>query len=277
MKLSDGRRFLPLSLQIYSLLIILLLPLSDRVRVLRFQFLGRFLLRRRPKGRGNCEISRWRERGAGAEAIVPVLVAGRHRASGKATTIIATVNARLLATTNPLILLVCSSVISLSMLGLPPSLSILHSGIREISVRKDHWLVEMIGFSTDRYFFFKQLCRAWPVFFVEQTVYTCLSKRHLTLLIGTIYQLFPRFVFRPNDLRDSFERFGPLKDIYLPRNYYTGYVWSFVSCNQMLIVSYFLDDLKLYWLILWTVCSSVWLMDLMYMDSENWHHKCSCS
>uniref|UniRef100_A0A1J3FJQ8 Serine/arginine-rich SC35-like splicing factor SCL28 n=1 Tax=Noccaea caerulescens TaxID=107243 RepID=A0A1J3FJQ8_NOCCA len=26
---------------------------------------------------------------------------------------------------------------------------------------------------------------------------------------------------RPNDLRDSFERFGPLKDIYLPRNYYT--------------------------------------------------------
>ncbi|EOA22919.1 hypothetical protein CARUB_v10003653mg [Capsella rubella] len=27
---------------------------------------------------------------------------------------------------------------------------------------------------------------------------------------------------RPNDLRDSFERFGPLKDIYLPRNYYTG-------------------------------------------------------
>ncbi|XP_024012218.1 serine/arginine-rich SC35-like splicing factor SCL28 [Eutrema salsugineum] len=27
---------------------------------------------------------------------------------------------------------------------------------------------------------------------------------------------------RPNDLRDSFERFGPLRDIYLPRNYYTG-------------------------------------------------------
>ncbi|XP_010546911.1 PREDICTED: serine/arginine-rich SC35-like splicing factor SCL28 [Tarenaya hassleriana] len=27
---------------------------------------------------------------------------------------------------------------------------------------------------------------------------------------------------RPNDLRKPFERFGPLKDIYLPKNYYTG-------------------------------------------------------
>ncbi|CAN8244072.1 unnamed protein product [Cochlearia groenlandica] len=27
---------------------------------------------------------------------------------------------------------------------------------------------------------------------------------------------------RPNDLRDSFERFGPLRDIYLPKNFYTG-------------------------------------------------------
>lgn len=57
----------------------------------------------------------------------------------------------------------------------------------------------------------------------------------IDMLIGTISDLFARFVLRPNDLRDSFERFGPLKDIYLPRNYYTGYVSSFVSCNQMLI------------------------------------------
>ncbi|KAG6766456.1 hypothetical protein POTOM_030539 [Populus tomentosa] len=31
------------------------------------------------------------------------------------------------------------------------------------------------------------------------------------------------FLFcRPEDLRRSFEKFGPLKDIYLPKNYYTG-------------------------------------------------------
>jgi len=28
---------------------------------------------------------------------------------------------------------------------------------------------------------------------------------------------------RPEDLRGPFERYGPVKDVYLPRNYYTGY------------------------------------------------------
>lgn len=28
--------------------------------------------------------------------------------------------------------------------------------------------------------------------------------------------------FRPDDLRGPFGEFGPLKDIYLPRDYYTG-------------------------------------------------------
>lgn len=28
---------------------------------------------------------------------------------------------------------------------------------------------------------------------------------------------------RPEDLRVPFERYGPVKDVYLPKNYYTGY------------------------------------------------------
>jgi len=28
---------------------------------------------------------------------------------------------------------------------------------------------------------------------------------------------------RPEDLRVPFERFGPVRDVYLPRNYHTGY------------------------------------------------------
>lgn len=28
---------------------------------------------------------------------------------------------------------------------------------------------------------------------------------------------------RPEDLRIPFERFGQVKDVYLPKNYYTGY------------------------------------------------------
>lgn len=28
---------------------------------------------------------------------------------------------------------------------------------------------------------------------------------------------------RPEDLRIPFERYGPVKDVYLPKNYYTGY------------------------------------------------------
>ena len=33
-------------------------------------------------------------------------------------------------------------------------------------------------------------------------------------------------VCRPEDLRGPFERFGPVKDVYLPKNYYTGYYSS---------------------------------------------------
>lgn len=36
------------------------------------------------------------------------------------------------------------------------------------------------------------------------------------------------YAHRPEDLRIPFERFGPLKDVYLPKNYYTGYGVIFV-------------------------------------------------
>jgi len=34
---------------------------------------------------------------------------------------------------------------------------------------------------------------------------------------------FMVMVFRPDDLRIPFERFGPVKDVYLPKDYYSGY------------------------------------------------------
>lgn len=61
--------------------------------------------------------------------------------------------------------------------------------------------------------FFKQSWRAW-----------------LDYICTISFKCLIVFVFRPNDLRDSFERFGPLKDIYLPRNYYTGYV---IRCFEL--------------------------------------------
>ena len=38
---------------------------------------------------------------------------------------------------------------------------------------------------------------------------------------------------RPEDLRIPFERFGPVKDVYLPKNYYTGYALFYFSCFSL--------------------------------------------
>ena len=35
--------------------------------------------------------------------------------------------------------------------------------------------------------------------------------------------IFLSVICRPEDLRIPFERFGPVKDVYLPKNYHTGY------------------------------------------------------
>jgi len=35
------------------------------------------------------------------------------------------------------------------------------------------------------------------------------------------------FCCRPEDLRIPFERYGPVKDVYLPKNYYTGYFFLY--------------------------------------------------
>ncbi len=32
-----------------------------------------------------------------------------------------------------------------------------------------------------------------------------------------------RFCFRADEVREKFERFGEIRDVYLPRDYYTGY------------------------------------------------------
>lgn len=44
----------------------------------------------------------------------------------------------------------------------------------------------------------------------------------LYAIIGII-ECFHWISRRPEDLRIPFERFGPVKDVYLPKNYYTGY------------------------------------------------------
>lgn len=40
---------------------------------------------------------------------------------------------------------------------------------------------------------------------------------------------------RPEDLRLAFERFGPVKDVYLPKDYYSGYVCSLKSARVYLM------------------------------------------
>lgn len=40
---------------------------------------------------------------------------------------------------------------------------------------------------------------------------------------------------RPEDLRLAFERFGPVKDVYLPKDYYSGYVCSSKSARVSLM------------------------------------------
>ena len=51
--------------------------------------------------------------------------------------------------------------------------------------------------------------------------YIYLSKKKLKYLC-----CFWTMVFRPEDLRAPFERFGQVKDVYLPKNYYSGYDFS---------------------------------------------------
>jgi len=41
-----------------------------------------------------------------------------------------------------------------------------------------------------------------------------------TRLIWSFQMLY--LVCRPEDLHDPFGQFGPVKDVYLPRDYYTG-------------------------------------------------------
>lgn len=43
---------------------------------------------------------------------------------------------------------------------------------------------------------------------------------------------------RPEDLRIPFERFGPVKDVYLPKNYYTGYVMLFQNSEVFILISF---------------------------------------
>lgn len=67
-------------------------------------------------------------------------------------------------------------------------------------------------------------------------------------------------ICRPEDLRVPFERFGPVKDVYLPKNYYTGYVWSalfymiiffaeFVNIFMQIVV----EISVFYWLVLFSL------------------------
>lgn len=41
--------------------------------------------------------------------------------------------------------------------------------------------------------------------------------------------MFNFFSNRPEDVRGPFEQFGRIKDVYLPKDYYTGYVRLCVS------------------------------------------------
>lgn len=48
-------------------------------------------------------------------------------------------------------------------------------------------------------------------------------------LYGRIFCSNHYFCYRSEDLRVPFERFGLVRDVYLPKDYYTGYAFSFIS------------------------------------------------
>lgn len=54
---------------------------------------------------------------------------------------------------------------------------------------------------------------------------------------------------RPEDLRVPFEKYGPVKDVYLPKNYYTGYaslcyVQLFFSQYMLILIYQIFDSLS---------------------------------
>ena len=62
-------------------------------------------------------------------------------------------------------------------------------------------------------------------FFLFQLFFPTKRLRHY-LPVGREYIVLESLIYsmpcRPEDLRGPFGQFGPLKDIYLPRDYYTG-------------------------------------------------------
>lgn len=52
---------------------------------------------------------------------------------------------------------------------------------------------------------------------------------------------------RPEDLRKPFGQFGTLKDVYLPKDYYTG--WAYLS---NLVIKYLGDEIK-FWIIIFCI------------------------
>lgn len=61
--------------------------------------------------------------------------------------------------------------------------------------------------------------------FIVTNLRRCLI--HLASLESIYYYKHMRLFCKPEDLRIPFERFGPVKDVYLPKNFYIGYTSFF--------------------------------------------------
>lgn len=78
----------------------------------------------------------------------------------------------------------------------------------------------------------KPACDLWG-YVIDFLLFSIKHKQNKELLyiLISIYLV----LHRPEDLRIPFERYGPVKDVYLPKNYYTGYelsIFLFVWTND---------------------------------------------
>lgn len=80
---------------------------------------------------------------------------------------------------------------------------------------------------------------------------------------------------RPEDLRVPFEKYGPVKDVYLPKNYYTGY--ACLCYVQLFFFSVHVDiDLSNFWLVIFVLVYNLFTMSMQRLVEvypvrfENW-------
>lgn len=71
----------------------------------------------------------------------------------------------------------------------------------------------------------------------------CVTARQRSLTFGVSLAVLLLLLFRPEDIRKEFERYGDVRDVYIPKDYYTRCVLaarglvdgSFLALNQLVL------------------------------------------